>query len=122
MDKCTALNPFQKVAQSQQFEYYISMFELVVDDDIAPLKEEFQQYMLDTPPENPEIEILEYWKTAARNYPHLSKAALSLLCVCIGSVDAERSFSKLRTVQELHRCSMSEETLRMQMTLILIRI
>ena len=73
--------------------------------------------MQDTPPENPEIGILEYWQTAARNYPHLGKAALNLLCVCIGSIDAERSFSKLLSVQELYRCSMSEETLRMQMTL-----
>ena len=39
--------------QSQQFEYYISMLELVVEDDVASVKEEFQQYMQDAASENP---------------------------------------------------------------------
>ena len=79
--------------------------------DIVSIKEEFQQYLQATHPGNPEISILEYWKAAIRKYPHLCKAALNFLYVCIGSVDGERSFSKLRTVQELDQCSMSEETL-----------
>ena len=53
----------------------------------------------------------------ARNYPNLSDVVLQLLCLPNGSADVERSFSKLRKLQDPTRSSMSENTLRMQMTL-----
>ena len=63
--QAVVLDPFLKPAQSQRFGDYSSMFELVVEDT-APMEAEFQQYLQDAPPENPEITILEYWNTAAR--------------------------------------------------------
>ena len=40
----------------------------------------------------------DVWEKASALYPTLAKAALQLLCISIGSVDAERSFSKMRNV------------------------
>lgn len=51
------------------------------------------------------------------NYPVLAQAALQLIEHKYRSVDAERSFSKLRNVQHPNHTSMDPNTLRMQMTL-----
>ena len=50
-------------------------------------------------------------------YPKLSDAALQLLSLPNGSAKVERSFSKLRKLQDPTRASMTKHTLRMQMTL-----
>ena len=91
------------------------MFKLVTD--LASIEEEFAHYLVEPAPSNPEVGILEYWKGASVLYPTLAKAALQLLCISTGSVDAERSFSKMRNVQHLSCSSMDPKTLRMQMTL-----
>ena len=59
--------------------------------------------------------------STAQNYPNLADVALQLLCLPNGSTDVERSFSKLRKLQDPTRSSMSEKTLRMQMTLYVIQ-
>lgn len=114
--RAIVLDPFLKSGQLQSFNSYISMFELVSDEPTA-LEVEFNNYLHEPCPDNPEIEILTYWKSMARNYPNLADVALQLLCLPNGSADVERSFSKLRKLQDPTRSSMSENTLRMQMTL-----
>ena len=110
------MDPFLKAGQSQSFNNYISMFELVTNEPTA-LEDEFNNYLHEPCPDNPEIEILTYWKNMARNYPNLADVALQLLCLPSGSADVECSFSKLRKLQDPTRSSMSENTFRMQMIL-----
>ena len=114
--RAIVLDPFLKGGQSKSFNNYISMFKLVTDEPTA-LEGEFNNYLHEPCPDDPEIEILTYWKSMARNYPNLSDVVLQLLCLPNGSADVERSFSKLRKLQDPTRSSMSENTLRMQMTL-----
>ena len=114
--RAIVLCPFLKQTQSQVFSDYISMFMIITEDE-SDLEPEFNTYLQEPAPENPEIGILDYWQAAAINYPKLSHVALELLCLPNGSVDAERSFSKLRKLQDSTRASMSEKTLSMEMTL-----
>ena len=114
--KAIILDPFLKVNQSQSFNSYISMFKLVTDEPTA-LGTEFHNYLHEPCPGNPEIKILKFWKSTAQIYPNLADVPLQLLCLPNGSTDVERSFSKLRKLQNPTRSSMSEKTLRMQMTL-----
>lgn len=109
------LDPFLKSCQSQTIQSFTQLFELVTD--LSSIENEFQMYLLEPQPDNPEITIIQYWHSAAQAYPHLSQAALHLLCISTGSVDVERSFSKLKKIQHPTRSSMSADTLRMQMTL-----
>ena len=92
------------------------MFKLVTDEPTA-LEIEFHNYLHEPCPDNPEIKILKFWKSTAQNCPNLADVALQLLCLPNGSTDVERSFSKLRKLQDPTRSSMSEKTLPMQMTL-----
>ena len=71
-------------------------------------------YLLEPQSNNPEITTIKYWRGAVQLYPQLSQAALQLLSISTGSVDVERSFSKLRKIQHPTRSSVSAETLRMQ--------
>ena len=114
--KAIVLDPFLKVNQSQSFGSYITMFEIVTDTP-TDLEAEFNTYMCEPIPDNLEIEILTFWKSKVAQYPRLSRAALQLLCLPNGSADVERSFSKLRKLQDPSCSSMSEHTLNMQMTL-----
>jgi hypothetical protein len=114
--KAIVLDPFLKPSQSQSFSNYLSMFE-IVEDDHTVLESEFNNYLHEPCPENPEIKILTYWKGVTQLYPKLSDAALQLLSLPNGSADVERSFSKLRKLQDPTRARMNESTLCMQMTL-----
>lgn len=109
------LDPFLKGCQSQTLHSYTQLFELVTD--MPSIENEFQMYLLQPVPENPELTAIEFWRNAVQVFPQLSQAALDLLCISTGSVDVERSFSKLRKVQHPTRSSMSPETLRMVMTM-----
>lgn len=110
------LDPFLKSSQLQQFVMYSDLFSLVYDD-ISVLQEEFDQYLLEPIPDNPEIDILDFWKAAIPRFPNLAPSVLQLLSIPNGSCEVERSFSKLRNLQHPSRSLMSLETLRMQMTL-----
>ena len=71
-----------------------------------------------SPYNNPYVRILEYWKDISVLYPILANATLQLLCISIGSVDAEHSFNKVWTLQHSNHSSMNPcKTLCMQMTL-----
>lgn len=109
------LDPFLKRCQPQSIENYTQLFDLVTD--VPTVKDEFHQYLLEPEPGNPDLTALEYWCNVKQLYPHLSQAALELLCISTESVDVERSSSKLRKLQHPTRSSMSEETQRMLMTL-----
>ena len=56
------------------------------------------KYLMDIIPDNTNIKILNYWIGCTRDYPLLSQIAISYLCMACGSIDAERSFSKLRDI------------------------
>ena len=109
------LDPFLKSCQPQSIDNYTQLFDLVTQ--VSTIKDEFREYLLESEPGNPELTALEYWCNVKQSYPHLSQAALELLCISTESVDVERSFSKLRKLQHPTRSSMSEDTLCMLMTL-----
>ena len=109
------LDPFLKSSQPQVIDDYSLLFNLVTD--LSSIKEEFTAYLMEPVPGNPSITTIEYWHSVQQIYPLLSQPALELLCISTESVDVERSFSKLRKLQHPTRSSMSQETLRMNMTL-----
>ena len=81
-------DPFLKICQVQSLDNYSQLFELVTE--LPTIEEEFHNYPV---PENPELKALEYWQ-----------AALQLLCISTGSVNAKRSFSKIRKLQHNLLC------------------
>ena len=113
--KAVVLDPFLKLSQSQDFMSYRDFFGLVDGD--ATLKEEFDQYLGEPIPDNPELQTLDFWKAAIPRFPNLSPKVLQLLSIPNGSCEVERSFSKLRNLQNPSRSLMSADKLKMQMTL-----
>ena len=94
--KAVVLDPFLKVSQSQDFMSYRDFFGL---DGDANLKEEFDQYLGEPIPDNPELQTLDFWKAAISRFPNLLPKVLQLLSIPNGSCEVERSFSKLRNLQ-----------------------
>ena len=105
-----------KGALSKNFEDYTEMFSLIVDDTSYILKE-FEYYIQEPMPTNPEVQIMDYWKGLQVLYPNLSSAVTQLLSISTGSCDVERSFSLMRNVQQPNQSNMTVNTLCMEMTL-----
>jgi hypothetical protein len=113
--KCSIFDPFHKRTQNQDFNYYESMFLLVVSkSDMQKLEMEFKQYLLEEPPANKEIKISKFWSSLELEYPLLSKVAQTFLGMPCGSLDAERSFSKFRDLLTNDRTRMTIDNLRKQ--------
>jgi hypothetical protein len=116
--KIMIFDPFKKCQLTKDFEFYKDLFHNIHStDDSNELIIEFNSYINSKMPDNLDIEPLEFWKSAQNDYPILSRIAIEYLCIATNSLDAERSFSKLRDVQNLKRCKMTPETLSMQMIL-----
>lgn len=112
------LDPFLKCSQSQIFEDYSLMFSLISkESETIELKKDFNVYLKEPLPDNPEMKILDYWLGVQVLYPYLSAAAIQLLCISTGSCDVERSFSLMHNILTSKRSSMSEHTLRMEMVM-----
>ena len=58
--RAIVLDPFLKGGQSKSFNNYISMFKLVTDEPTA-LEGEFNNYVHEPCPDDPEIEIRRVW-------------------------------------------------------------
>ena len=95
---------------------YKDLFSLV-NGDSPEFQKEFDLYLLEPIPENPELCILDFWKASIPQFPNLAPSVLQILSIPNGSCEVERS---LRTLQHPSRTVMSQETLKMQMTLYVI--
>ncbi len=62
-------------------------------------------------PDNNDLKIVDYWLSLQVQLPTLSKIALTYLGFPCGSCDVERSFNKLRNIQTIRRCKLSDECL-----------
>ena len=68
------LDPFLKICQVQKsLDNYSQLFELVTE--IPTNEEEFDNYLAEPVPENPELKVLEYWHSVEQCYPNLAQAA-----------------------------------------------
>ena len=74
----------------------------LVDGDIT-LKDEFDQYLGEPIPDNPELQTFDFWKAAIARFSNLSPKVLQLLSIPNGSCEVGRSFSKLRNLQNPSR-------------------
>lgn len=116
--RCTLLDPFRKRLFHSTFDNYVDMFMLVLGTNLPEeLCHEFKQYLTEPLPSNEEVEVMDYWRSVAPQYPNLSTAALRLLSMPISSASVERSFSKLRGLQVPTRANLSAEKLCMQAVL-----
>ena len=61
---------------------------------------EFNSYIISDIQGNNVIEILEYWLSSVNIHPFLSRIAIGYLCIATNSLDAEKSFSKLRDIHD----------------------
>ena len=98
--RAVVFDPFLKLSQCQQFTIYKQLFSLV--DDAIP-QDEFDEYLREPIPENPELNAFDFWRA---RYPNLAPCVLQLLCIPNG---VERSFSKLRNLQHPSRSLMSTQ-------------
>lgn len=103
------LDPSQKHMMSKSFEEYRELFLLAVPA-LDSFREDFAHYIKEDTPANQDIDLLTYWSKS--KYPNLRGVALNILCMPTGSCDAERSFSKLRVLQNPRRSSMSDKLLK----------
>ena len=102
------LDPFLKSSQPQEFAVY--------KDLCTKICLEFDLYLLEPIPENPELCILNVWKASIPRFPNLAPSVLQILSIPNSSCEVEHSLSKL-SLQPPSRTVMSQETLKMQMTL-----
>ena len=76
-------------------------------------EKEFTEYPKMESPDNPDLNIINYWLDMQLCLPTLSRIALSYLSMSCDSLDVERSFSKMRDVQTIKRNKLSNTSLNM---------
>ena len=76
-------------------------------------EKEFTEYLKMESPDNHHLNIINYWLDMQLCLPTLSRIALSYLSMSCGSLDVERSFSKMRDVQTIKRNKLSNTRLNM---------
>lgn len=81
-------------------------------DELQKLKNQLNEYLLESPPENENINILQYWIDSKNQRDVLSKLAINCICLPIGSCEVERAFSALRQIQTPERNQLSESSLK----------
>jgi hypothetical protein len=114
--KLIIFDPFLKSQMPKDFEFYSDFFSHSTQtQNLNDLKIEFNSYIISDIPDNNDIKVLEYWLSSVNIYPFLSSIAIEYLCIATNSLDAERSFSKLRDIQDSKRTRLSSETLSMEM-------
>jgi hypothetical protein len=114
--KLMIFDPFLKSQMPKAFGFYSELFiNLIETQDINDLKTEFDVYIISDIPENKDIDALLYWLSSSQNFPLLSSIAIEYLCIATNSLDAERSFSKLRDIQDSKRNRLNTETRSMEM-------
>ncbi len=91
--KCLIFNPHLKGSQNEDFDYFDTSFRISNKDEV---KKEFQEYLLENKPENPELSPIKFWVEAEDRYPYLSSLATTWFSLACNSLDAEGSFSKFR--------------------------
>lgn len=72
---------------------------------------ELQKY-LQFPLSAPKVNVLEYWRSQAEEFPNLTKMARDYLAVQSGAVAVERDFSTGSHLVTPKRCSLAPETIR----------
>ena len=78
------LDPFLKSSQPQEFAVYKDLFSLV-NGDSPEFQNEFDLYLLEPIPENPELCILDFWKASILRFPNLAPSVLPILSIPNGS-------------------------------------
>ena len=113
MKSLKIFDPFQKVSLKTDFNEYKNLFQLIISDcDLKSLEEEFKHYLLEEFPEIDNFDIIKYWCSLSLSYPLLSKVAFTCLCIACGSLDAERSFSKFRSISNKHRAKLNIDSIK----------
>jgi hypothetical protein len=109
-------DPFVKSQLNNEFNFYYDiLINSIPSENLSDLKIEFNSYLLSDVPSNNNIDLIDFWSSSKNSYPLLSNIAIDYLCIATNSIDAERSFSKLRHIQDSTRSSLSVETLSMEM-------
>lgn len=93
--------------QDSEDEFYSHMFKRTVNRQ----PKEFQKY-LQHPLSNSQVNILDYWRSQATEFPGLSRMARDYLSVQSGSVAVERDFSGGADLVTPKRCSLHSKTIQ----------
>ena len=109
--KCSIFDPFTKSTSNQSFEFNSLFFNVIMQNETT--EKEFTEYLKMESPDNPHLNIINYWLDMQLCLPTLSRIALSYLSMSCGSLDVERSFSKMRDVQTIKRNKLSNTRLNM---------
>ena len=108
--KCSIFDGFTKSTSNQSFEFYSLFFNVIMQNETT--EKEFTEYPKMESPDNSDLNI-NYWLDMQLCLPTLSRIALSYLSMSCGSLDVERSFSKMRDVQTIKRNKLSNTSLNM---------
>ena len=95
---------------NQSFDNYIDLFDMVPHQ--SNLEQEFNEYIIEDVPQNPNLTAISYWFESQVKYPSLAKIAKTFLSLSCTSLDAERSFSKCRDVLTVKRTNLKKENLK----------
>ena len=115
LSKMIIFDPFKKLLINQNFENYCDMMTSICNErEEKKLKQEFDLYLKSKIPENQEISVINFWLSYRKEFPLLSQIAIEYLFIETSSLDADRSFGKLRDVQHSKRSKMNEESIKME--------
>ena len=109
-------DPFLKSQMHIDFESYSdTLFHSINMKSRNDLIFEFESYMNSNIPDEIDISIFGYWLSLVNTYPLLSYLSIEYLCIATNSLDAERSFSKFRDIQNLKRTRLSSKNTDIEM-------
>jgi hypothetical protein len=109
-EKSQIFNPAKKSQVSQVFENYVDLFITLKAEITDDLKKEFDSYL--TKCDVNVADSFQYWLEAEKTHPSLALAALRCHSIPSGSIDVERTFSKLRYMQRPNRSRASEQSVK----------
>lgn len=100
------LNPEPEPKKPRLFGSYFSEQQRTLRD----AKTEVEKY-LSSPRQNPEAEVIQFWKENSASFPRLAKVTRVMFSIPSGSARVERVFSAAGLLSRNHRMSLKPQTL-----------
>ena len=100
------LHPEPEMKKVRLFGSYFSEQQRIPGD----AKAEIEMY-LSSPRQNPDAEVIQFWKENTKSFPRLAKVARTVFSIPSGSASVERVFSAAGLLSTNHRMSLKPPTL-----------
>ncbi|CAM4391342.1 unnamed protein product [Leuciscus chuanchicus] len=100
------LNPEPEPKRARLFGSYFNEQQRITGDPKGEVEND-----LSSPRQNPDADVIRFWKENSTSFPRLSKVARIVFSIPSGSASAERVFSAAGLLSRNHRMSLKPQTL-----------